>query len=309
MKSSPSLPSGVKKNSFQSYQKKGLSKAKDKIAEKLKDKSKDLGSKLKDGVKKAGDSIKNGANAVIDSKVSTVTNAISLGQDMASGLSKTLLDVSPAKADSVPIPKTEEDKKTEENKKAEDEKAGTNKEDIKKLDRPTSRGKRPIDKPAIFFVKGMEMFSFSSDNDGLEEMKGAYKNAKVFDWDQKEQMLSEIKRRPKHQPVVLVGHSLGADTAVEIANELNSLDNRFRQVDLLVTLDSVGSNNDIISQNVKRNMNFITESTFFGDEPNIARNSKKTNVTNDLKEFGHRELDNNTEIQFEIINEIDKLVY
>lgn len=311
MSSTQNLGKGVKRNTFESYRNKTFKKGKEKIAEKITEKSNELGSKLKEGVKKTGEAIKDGAKAYIDSNVSTITNAISVGQNVASGVTKTLFDIAPSSSKSAPIEKEEKEEKKDEKKieKKEKEKPVQTTLYKKHLRRVNNDEKdlKPINRPAIFFIKGFGMFS-SNNDDGLEEMSGAYKNGKVFDWDEKERMIHEISRRPKEQPVILVGHSYGADTAVEIANELNSLDKRFRKVDLLVTMDSVGRNNDIVPENVRHNMNIITESMFFGDEPNIARDSKKTLVTNDLRPEGHTEIDNKASIQSEIINAIDLII-
>ncbi len=321
MESSSNLAPGVKRNTFESYRNRALGKGKEKIASKLQEKSKELGDKLKDGVKKTGEAIKDGAKAVIDSNVSTVTNAISLGEKVASGLSNTLLKVTPTPSKNSSAGASESKEEKEESKveaKVDEKKEEPKKDEIIKRNSlykkhlfrndDSEKALPPINRPAVFFVKGMEVMGMSSANDGLEQMAGAYREAEVFDWDQKEEMLHKIGRRPKDQPVILVGHSFGADTAVEIANELNNLENRFRKVNLLITLDSVGSNNDIIPQNVEKNLNYISESSFFGDEPNIARDSKKTLVHNDLRKEDHTELDNEESIQFEIVDAIDTIL-
>lgn len=163
--------------------------------------------------------------------------------------------------------------------------------------------------PGIFFIKGFESISISTDYSGLDKMADNIQGARLYSWDQKESIINEIKKRDLSAPIVLIGHSLGGDTAVEIANELNSIDNNFRRVDLLVTLDSVGKNNDIVPQNVKNNLNFFGENSwFFNDGPNVARNNELTNVVNELRSEGHTELDNNNDIQFKILTAMQDIL-
>ena len=77
-------------------------------------------------------------------------------------------------------------------------------------------------------------------------------------------------------------------------------------------MDSFGFNNDIIGQNVAKNLNFISDdSSWLNDGPNIARNNNLTEVINELRTESHTELDENEEIQlkiFQSINDILKVV-
>ena len=166
-------------------------------------------------------------------------------------------------------------------------------------------GPKPVEKPALFFIKGFDLFSWG--RDGLEQLSKAYEGSEIYEWDQTDEMIFEIKRRPSNQPIILVGYSLGSDTAIEIANELNTIENKFKKIDLIISMDSVGFNNDIIPANVKRNLNFISDGfTFLSDHPNIARDFNSTKVENVLSEKSHTQIDNATEIQSKIIETIDK---
>src|SRR5690606_2332433 len=98
-------------------------------------------------------------------------------------------------------------------------------------------------------------------------------------------------------------------TAVEVASELNQVANGFRRIDMLVTLDSVGFNNDIIPQNVKMNLNFIGDDWYgINDSPNIARNTDYTEVINELREDTHRGIENNEEVQLKIFERLDAVL-
>lgn len=167
--------------------------------------------------------------------------------------------------------------------------------------------------PGIYFVSGFDWFgagSIKGNYDGIDDMSKAVEGAKKFAWDDQDKIIEEIKNRNPKEPIVLIGHSFGGDAVVEVANTLNSLEHGFREVDLLVTLDSVGFNNDIIPQNVKKNLNFLAQGPydFLNDGPNIAKNFENTKVENFLTDMVHSDLDDSKDIQFQIIKEINKIV-
>lgn len=163
--------------------------------------------------------------------------------------------------------------------------------------------------PAIFFIKPFEMFDFGISKSGIQKMAEATEGARFYSWDQKNEMIEQIKKRDNKQPVILVGHGFGADTAVEIAQELNTLENGFRKVDLLVTMNSSGFDNDFIPQNVTKNLNYLTADNGSTDDgPNIALNYNKTKVENYLRSESHSELDDSTDIQMEIMDALGKLI-
>lgn len=311
------VSSGTIKNTYKSYLKKGKQGA----GAKLKSLSKQKINNLSETVKSAAGKLKDLGKEAISTNAQTLTKAVGISTDLAQGLAGTILDIKPSSKEEDSESKSKIEESATLKKADEDEKKTEPKEDTKIEDRnneiikrsrirpPTERGELPpIRKPALFFIKGFEFLGMSSKNDGMEQLAEAFKNAEVFEWDQKEEMIHLISRRPKDQPIILVGHSFGGDTAVEISNELNNLNNRFRQVDLLVTLDSVGMNNDIISSNVVKNLNFLTENRFLGDEPNIAKNADGTLVLNELVEDSHTDLDESGDIQSKIVNEIDRLL-
>jgi hypothetical protein len=166
-------------------------------------------------------------------------------------------------------------------------------------------------KPLIVFIKGMDFFSSPSKSErgyaGVGKMAEAIDGSRIYGWDQKNEIIDEIVKTHPDFPVILIGHSLGGDTAVEIADELDSLEHKFRKVDLLVTIDSVGFQNDIIPQNVKSHLNVFGENDlFFNDDPHVARRNEKTNVMNILSPLDHTDLDDDKEIQYEIVNLIQK---
>jgi hypothetical protein len=166
-----------------------------------------------------------------------------------------------------------------------------------------------LKKPAVIFVKGLDVFSSPSNSErgyaGVGKMADAVEGARIYGWDQHADIIKEIKKREITQPIILVGHSFGGDTAIEVADELDSLEHGFRKVDLLVTIDSVGFDNDIIPQNVKNHLNVFGENDFFlNDGPHVARRNEMTKVKNILSQKDHTELDDDKEVQFEIVNMI-----
>ncbi|MCT4642136.1 MAG: hypothetical protein N4A33_07520 [Bacteriovoracaceae bacterium] len=170
-----------------------------------------------------------------------------------------------------------------------------------------------VTEPAILFVSGFDWFgagSIKGNYDGISDMAEAVEGAQKFSWDEKSEIIEEIKKRDGAQPVILVGHSFGGDTIVEVANELNTIENGFRTIDLLVTLDSVGFNNDFIPQNVRKNLNFLAQGpyNFLNDGPNIARSYDRTTVKNFLRPEVHSDLDDTTDVQIEILDSIKSIV-
>lgn len=168
-----------------------------------------------------------------------------------------------------------------------------------------------LKKPAIFFIKGLDIFSSPMKSEGgyagLGRIAESIEGSRLYGWDQKDEIMKEIRKVHPDYPVLLIGHSLGGDTAIEIADELDSLKEKFRPVDLLVTIDAVGFNHDIIPQNVKEHLNVFGETSFFlKDGSHVARREEKTDVRNILSPLDHTEIDDDKEVQFEIVNLIQK---
>ncbi len=179
---------------------------------------------------------------------------------------------------------------------------------IKKMeDKPVERF-HYIKKPAVIFIEGFSAFGISN-GDGIKDMAENYPGAKLFSWDQKPEIINEVKKHSLDQPVVLVGHSFGGDTAVEIANELNSAKNSFRNIDMLISLDSVGFKNNIMPINVKRNLNFFQEGVlpFLHGSPNIARNTDHTEVVNELRSELHSKIEDSEDVQFKIFETLNEI--
>lgn len=187
------------------------------------------------------------------------------------------------------------------------EKMGDKKTDEKKTEDKKQLPLHFIKKPAVIFIEGFSAFGISN-GDGISEMAEGLPGAKKFSWEEHDKILSEIKKHAPDQPVVLVGHSFGGDTAIEIANELNSVKNGFRQIDLIVSIDAVGMNKTIIPMNVKRNLNFFGEGLipFVHGDPTVARNTKYTEVTNELRADMHSKMEDNPEVQFQIFEAINE---
>ncbi len=168
-----------------------------------------------------------------------------------------------------------------------------------------------VRKPLVIFIKGLDLFSSPSKSEGgyagVGRIAQSIEGSRTFGWDQKDEIATEVAKIHRDFPVVLVGHSLGGDTAVEIADEFDSLKQGFRPIDLLVTIDAVGFSNDIIPQNVKQHLNIFGEtSLFLNDGPHVARREEKTNVRNILSPLDHTEIDDDREVQFEVVDLIQQ---
>lgn len=170
-----------------------------------------------------------------------------------------------------------------------------------------------VKKAAIIFIKGLDVFSSPSKSEGgyagVGKMAQAVDGSRVYGWNQKDEIMKEIKKVHKDYPVVLVGHSLGGDTAIEIADAFDSLEGGFRPIDLLVTIDAIGFSHDIVPQNVKNHLNVFGESSWvLKDGPHVARREEKTQVRNILTPLDHTDIDDNREVQYEIISLIQNTV-
>lgn len=162
-------------------------------------------------------------------------------------------------------------------------------------------------KPAIVFIKGVDVFSSPSTSErgyaGVGKIAEAIEGSRIYGWDQQDEVIDYIKKVNADQPIILVGHSFGGDSAQEICETLDSLEHGFRKVDLLITIDAVGADNDIIPQNVKNHLNVFGEKNILlNDGPHVARRHEMTNVKNILSPLDHTELDDDKEIQYEIVN-------
>ncbi len=164
-----------------------------------------------------------------------------------------------------------------------------------------------INKPGIFFVKGFSVNPFKADDVGLGAMASNIPSSKLYSWDNGDEIIKAINSRDPAQPIILVGHGMGSDTIVDVANRLNSDEHSFRKIDLLVTMDSVGTENDIIPQNVTENFNVISDGDYlFNDGPNVARKNSATAVTNELRAESHNEMELSQEVQFLVYEKINK---
>ncbi len=185
--------------------------------------------------------------------------------------------------------------------------------DMKKLEEkitePIASKVSFIKKPAVIFIEGFSAFGISN-GDGIKDMADNLPGSKRFSWDEQDKIIEEIKKHSPEQPVIMVGHSFGGDSAVEIANTLNSVKNGFRSIDLLVSIDSVGMNHNIIPMNVKRNLNFFGEGVvpFLHGDPNVARNTGYTDVLNELRSELHSKMDDSEEVQFKIFESINDVL-
>ena len=165
-------------------------------------------------------------------------------------------------------------------------------------------------RPAIFFIRGLELFSSPSKSEGgyagVGRMAEAVEGSRIYGWDQKDEIMKEIRRTHKDYPVILVGHSLGGDTAIEIADELDSLKENFRGIDLLITMDAIGFSHDVVPQNVKKHLNVFGENSFIKDGPHVARREELTKVRNILSPLDHTDIDDDREIQYEVVTMIQE---
>lgn len=160
-----------------------------------------------------------------------------------------------------------------------------------------------INKPGIFLISGLNLLE--GNGGGLTKMSEYIPDSEHHFWDDEEKIIEEIKKRPAYQPIILVGHGFGGDTAVNIANKLNTMEHGFKTVDLMITMDSIGLNNDLIPPNVKNNINYIGDKDFLiNDGPNIALDPNRTDVLNEIRHESHNEIKDSADVQMKIFGHI-----
>jgi hypothetical protein len=192
------------------------------------------------------------------------------------------------------------------------EKAAEKAKEVAKTEEKVKKGS--VQKPAVVFVSGLQWMYSPSKSEGsyagLGRIAESIDGARLYGWDQADDIIEHISQTHPDQPVVLVGHSLGGDTVVDVANRLDSLEHNFRKVNLLVSMDAVGFNNDIIPQNVKQHLNIFGENSWLlNDGPHVARNHERTEVKNILSPLDHTELDDAKDLQFEVVTAIQESLH
>ncbi|HVT88646.1 MAG TPA: hypothetical protein VHD56_07340 [Tepidisphaeraceae bacterium] len=148
-----------------------------------------------------------------------------------------------------------------------------------------------------------------------DEVSQSGVRAHVFQEDQKELLAAKIvetyKNDPNHEPIVLIGHSLGADDSIMIARELDKVN---VPVDLLITLDATRPPK--VPKNVKLCYNYYQPSIFDGTgilrgipletEPDFHGRLVNMNVRAEYKDLlewdtNHVNIDKNSKIHKDII--------
>lgn len=145
--------------------------------------------------------------------------------------------------------------------------------------------------------------------------------AHVFQEDQHElvaqTLVERYKNRPDHEPIVLIGHSLGADASIYYAHELQKAG---VEVDVLITLDATRPMK--VPGNVKVCYNYYQPSIFDGTgmlrgipletEPNFHGKLYNMNVRDEYKHLlewdtNHVNIDKNTRIHADVIARVQAI--
>ena len=112
---------------------------------------------------------------------------------------------------------------------------------------------KPIEHPSTVYVLKGWTGNLSPGLDQLvQDLNAADINAGLYEHNQWKRIATAIESsQPSDQPVVLVGHSYGADDAIRVARKLND---RGIEVDLLIGLEA--NSPPTVPGNVKRCVNF-----------------------------------------------------
>lgn len=116
-------------------------------------------------------------------------------------------------------------------------------------------------------------------------------------------MAAAIAAAERGEPINIVGHSTGGDSAVDLARLLNTLN---IPVSTLATIDSVGLNNSTIPPNVSLNLNYYQNNTsVLQGGPNSALAPDRSQVVNIYRpEDNHFNIDDAEDIRNSIVNQI-----
>ena len=124
-------------------------------------------------------------------------------------------------------------------------------------------------------------------------------------------IISYYQRHKMHRPIILVGHSLGANEQIKVARNLNKVG---IPVDLLVTVDAVSQS--IVPPNVKYAMNFYKPGfvPMFSGLKLKAVNPEQTRIDNfnvtTIKgiQVNHFTIDKDPVVQAMIMDEVKKVL-
>jgi pimeloyl-ACP methyl ester carboxylesterase len=112
-----------------------------------------------------------------------------------------------------------------------------------------------------------------------------------------------LEKNP-NQPVILIGHSWGADSAIEVANKLKKLGIK---VDLLIQIDSVGAGDATLPDNVEQGINYQGKKSNFPSEGDVTGSENKKYGTGHMDWFDDPNLI--TDIKSKIGNTVKKGKY
>jgi len=133
------------------------------------------------------------------------------------------------------------------------------------------------------FITGFTGLFSDDDTAGIHKVGNMYRdddivlNLEHYDC---VEILKQVKRAMEsnlNQPIILVGHSFGGDSAIEIAQ---ILEKESILVDLLIQVDSIGFCDEVLPANVTKGINIYTEDYSFPDGTHFVKGSKNIGLKN-----------------------------
>ncbi|MCX5493507.1 thioesterase domain-containing protein [Kaistia dalseonensis] len=168
--------------------------------------------------------------------------------------------------------------------------------------------------PQVILLRGLaNVFSYGMD-DLSKQLRAAGIDSKVYNhaqWPVIAQEIAEAYRAsPKRtRPIILIGHSLGANAVLIMAKQLSESG---IPVDLVVTFDPTRSGP--VTGAVRRYLNLYQSNNGWGEPLDVPVNSKRVvnsdvRHRNDVKgSIGHTNIEKNQTLHQEVVDEIVKLV-
>ena len=148
----------------------------------------------------------------------------------------------------------------------------------------------------------------SGDNIGMEQIRQRLLQegviARRFGHSQQRSAVNFLRSHADSADIVLIGHSFGADSTIEVAERLRA---QGLTVSRLVQIDTVGVGDDLLPANVESGLNFFQTTGFFFErgEPSVGGS---TNVNAEIllgvdpADLSHTDIDNIQEIQDAVID-------
>lgn len=150
-------------------------------------------------------------------------------------------------------------------------------------------------------------FSGNDDSSGMEQIRQRLVQnsddvleARRFGHSQQQAAVNFLRENATSSDIVLIGHSLGGDSVIEVAERLQSEN---ISVSKVVQIDSIGVGDDLLPGNVTSGLNYFqTSGALRGENPVGGSTNINAPVHFGVPQISHTDIDNHSGVQTEIVN-------